>query len=131
MKPDKFGAKDPDCRRTYPWGNEDQDLLAHYRQVAKVRTDHLNLFAFGDLFTLYAEGEVYVYGRTQGEQAAVLAINRGKEVKELTLNMHGKISNGVTLTDQLEPAYAVATSENSMRLSLLPLSGRMLVSVAK
>ena len=72
-----------------------------------------------------------MYGRTQGEQAAVLAINRGKEVKELTLNMHGKISSGVTLTDQLEPAYAVATSENSMRLSLLPLSGRMLVSVAK
>ena len=31
------GYKDPFNRRTYPWGNENQVLLAHFRQLGQMR----------------------------------------------------------------------------------------------
>ena len=31
------GGKDPFNRRTYPWGNGDQELLAHHRQLGQLR----------------------------------------------------------------------------------------------
>jgi glycosidase len=32
----QYGSSDPDCRRTYPWGSEDKDLIAFYRKVIGV-----------------------------------------------------------------------------------------------
>ena len=74
----QFGAKDPDCRRTYPWGREDAELIEHYSKAAAIRAANRKLFAYGDLFTLYAEGDVYVYGRSHADKAAVIAVNRGE-----------------------------------------------------
>ena len=34
------GCADPFCRRTYPWGNEDKDMLAYYRQMIAMRNNH-------------------------------------------------------------------------------------------
>lgn len=37
------GDKDPDNRRTYPWGKEDQDLLKWYRKISLLRNNSLAL----------------------------------------------------------------------------------------
>ncbi len=34
------GGKDPFNRRTYPWGQEDQELLQFYRYLGQLRSDH-------------------------------------------------------------------------------------------
>ena len=34
------GAADPYCRRTYPWGREDQDLLAYYKKLIWMRKEN-------------------------------------------------------------------------------------------
>lgn len=34
------GCADPFCRRTYPWGCEDQDMLARYKAMAAMRNGH-------------------------------------------------------------------------------------------
>lgn len=34
------GCADPFCRRTYPWGREDQDMLARYKAMAAMRKGH-------------------------------------------------------------------------------------------
>ena len=31
------GATDPFCRKTYPWGREDAELIAHYRRLGEIR----------------------------------------------------------------------------------------------
>ena len=31
------GCADPFCRRTYPWGREDQDMLARYKAMAAMQ----------------------------------------------------------------------------------------------
>ena len=34
------GCADPFCRRTYPWGNEDKEMLAYYRRMIAMRSHH-------------------------------------------------------------------------------------------
>lgn len=46
------GYADPFNRRTYPWGREDQELLAHYRRLGHLRRDNPALrSAFIEFFT--------------------------------------------------------------------------------
>lgn len=93
-----YGSSDPDCRRTYPWGKEDKDLLAYYKKAIAVRNEHKKLFAHGDVKTLYAEGDVYAFERTAGNEAAVIALNRGKNTRvELNLSFQkGKLRDAFT-----------------------------------
>jgi glycosidase len=122
------GSKDPDTRRTYPWGNEDQDLLSHYRAVGAVRTTHKNLFAYGDLQTLYASGDVYIYARKYQDSYAIVGVNRGSSEQTLNLNMKGSLINNIQLTDALDSSYQVTTANNSVTITIPSMSGRMLVT---
>ena len=36
----QVGWTDPDCRRTYPWGSEDENLIELHRELARVRAEH-------------------------------------------------------------------------------------------
>lgn len=40
------GGRDPFCRRTYPWGFENRELLEHYKKLGELRRDPV--FATGD-----------------------------------------------------------------------------------
>lgn len=57
------GGKDPDNRRTYPWGQEDLDLLAWYRQLAALRRRHAALRT-GRFIPVLAKGTVTAYVRS-------------------------------------------------------------------
>ena len=37
------GWTDPDCRRTYPWGAEDENLIELHRELARIRAEHPSL----------------------------------------------------------------------------------------
>lgn len=122
------GSKDPDDRRTYPWGREDQELLSHYRKVGEIRASHAALFAHGEIETLRSDGDLYVYGRSYNNQYAIVAINRGTTDQTVQLDMKGKLINGIRLTDGLDPSYMVTSEENRITLSLPAMTGRMLIS---
>ena len=51
------GGRDPFCRRTYPWGREDRELLEHYRRLGQLRRDPV--FAEGD-FRVVDSGVGYI-----------------------------------------------------------------------
>ena len=34
------GCADPFCRRTYPWGNEDRDMISYYKRLIALRAEH-------------------------------------------------------------------------------------------
>ena len=38
------GSKDPDCRRSYPWGNEDTSLISFYQAIGTIREENKDLF---------------------------------------------------------------------------------------
>ena len=71
------GYHDPFCRRPYPWGRENTELLAFYRTLGRIRCEH-PVFADGDFRVEYAAGRLLCYVREgRGELIRVL-INAGE-----------------------------------------------------
>ncbi len=70
------GYKDPFNRRTYPWGRENQELLAHYRRLGQLRASQEPL-RLGDIAFFQAGDQKLGFSRTyQGRRVRVYC-NRG------------------------------------------------------
>ena len=78
------GFTDPDSRRTYPWGRENEELLAFYKRLTRVRSDW-PVFREGSLIELFADGPVIAYGRFDDESQAVVIVNAGDEPKDVRI----------------------------------------------
>ncbi|MGA4721777.1 alpha-amylase family glycosyl hydrolase [Fictibacillus nanhaiensis] len=122
------GSKDPDDRRTYPWGSEDKNLVKHYQSIGKVRADYHALFSYGELNHLYAEKDVLAYTRTDKKNAALVITNRGNEDKTVELDVKKLIVNNVKLTDQLDKKYKTTVNDGKLTITVPAMTGRMLVS---
>ncbi len=74
------GWTDPDNRRTYPWGNEDLELIEFHRYMTGIRKRN-QAFRTGSLRQLAAEQGMIAYGRFSrgnkegGESKGVVIIN--------------------------------------------------------
>ena len=65
------GSKDPFNRRTYPWGNEDPQLLEHFRMLGQLRKKHAALRLGDTEFFLAGSGEI---GFTRSYQGKTIKI---------------------------------------------------------
>lgn len=70
------GYHDPFCRRPYPWGHEDDELMAHYRLLGRFRTAHRALHG-GDFRFLFATDTAFLYERALGGDRILVAVNVG------------------------------------------------------
>ena len=70
------GFEDPFNRRTYPWGQEDRELLAFYRRLCALRADSHTL-ADGELHFVRCHGALLQYERTSDTSRLMVIINRG------------------------------------------------------
>ncbi|NLL71491.1 MAG: glycoside hydrolase family 13 protein, partial [Epulopiscium sp.] len=121
------GSSDPDCRRPYSWGKENKELTHHYQTLGEARTKNKRLFAYGDLFTLHAQGDIYVYGRKYKNHVAIIAINRGDKEQQIQLDVSTIIQDGITLQDALDRDYQITIQEKNATIVLPPFCGRMLL----
>ena len=86
------GFTDPDNRRTYPWGHEDQELIAFHKEMIRIHKEHKALKT-GSLNILngslrVANGDEYnilAYGRFQEDDRVVVIVNNRSELAEVTL----------------------------------------------
>lgn len=69
------GFEDPYNRGPYPWGREDQELLAWYRRVTKLREDH-EAFKNGRWYPLASEADLFVYFRFSAGETILCLFNR-------------------------------------------------------
>lgn len=73
------GWTDPDNRRSYPWGNEDHELIRFHKEMIRIHKDY-EVFSTGSLLYLHAENNLIGYGRfSEKEQAFVLVQVEGEE----------------------------------------------------
>lgn len=72
------GYGDPFCRRPYPWGNEDGELLAFYRKLGKIRREHA-VFAEGEFRVRKAENGILAYVRENSNEQIIVFANVGGE----------------------------------------------------
>ena len=70
----QVGWTDPDNRRTYPWGHEDQSLIRLHRDVIHLRRD-LPALVSGSLKPLLADYGRIAYARFTERQRTVIAVN--------------------------------------------------------
>ena len=71
------GWTEPDCRRPYPWGEEDMELLDYHRYLLSHRKN-LSALRNGALMLLQAGQNYAVYARSSEKQVAVIVIYTGE-----------------------------------------------------
>ena len=74
------GFTDPDNRRTYPWGREDQELIEFHRNLIGIHKKNEALRT-GSWKALVAEYGIIAYGRFIGENILVTVVNNNDEEK--------------------------------------------------
>lgn len=78
------GFTDPDNRRTYPWGEEDQGLLSFYKEVICIRKEN-PVLTHGSTRFLELDYQFLSYGRFSEQEQMVVVVNNGKEEKEVNI----------------------------------------------
>lgn len=76
------GFTDPDNRRTYPWGKEDQELLAFHRDIIRIHRRY-DALKTGSLKFLGGDYQVMCYGRFNRRQQFVIIINNDYVEREM------------------------------------------------
>ena len=90
------GFTDPDNRRTYPWGNENLELLEYHRYVNKWHRIRKELKT-GSLIRLISTGGVVCYARVLKDNISVIIINAGEYTAktDIPLYLTGMRDNAV------------------------------------
>ena len=78
------GWTDPDNRRTYPWGNEDMDLVNFHRDIIKIHRDNEALVR-GSFKSLYGEYNLIAYCRFTRNNRAITVLNNNDYEKTVVL----------------------------------------------
>lgn len=78
------GFDDPINRRPYPWGSEDEEILAHYRKLGRIRRENRAVFSGG--FNMRDENGLVAYERAGGDDEILIAVNAGADDKTLFIS---------------------------------------------
>lgn len=76
------GFTDPDNRRTYPWGHEDQELIAFHKEAIRIHKEHPALKT-GSLKILGGEENILSYARFKGHDRIIVVINNRSKRAEV------------------------------------------------
>ncbi|MCI9136879.1 MAG: glycoside hydrolase family 13 protein [Lachnospiraceae bacterium] len=76
------GFTDPDNRRTFPWGKEDQELLNFHREIIRIHRRYEALKT-GSLKLLGGDYQLLCYGRFNRHQQFVIVINNDYVQREM------------------------------------------------
>ena len=76
------GFTDPDNRRTYPWGNENKELLSFHREMIAIHKSHQTLRT-GSIKMLAWGENILSYARFTGREKIVVIVNNNNELREI------------------------------------------------
>lgn len=120
------GYSDPFNRGPYPWGNEDNQLLAWYKQIISLREKYPALKK-GNWKPLYALRDVYGYIRENNGEEVIVILNRSvKETVSMSVQLDKYENKNIynALTGE-EKAF---DADGRINIELLPLEGKILTS---
>ena len=111
------GFEDPFNRRTYPWGQEDKELLDWYAALGRLRREHQAL-QIGNIEYLFGSGDLLVFSRGDGQETLLCACNAGEQPQTCLLDFPATPLLGDSAVEPREEGYA---------LTLLPRSAAVLL----
>lgn len=78
------GGKDPDNRKTYPWGKENNEILSIYKKLISLRKED-EIFIKGDLSIGSISKEILSYKRSYRNNHIVIIINSSDKSKTISV----------------------------------------------
>lgn len=70
------GYADPFCRRCYPWGSENTEIMEHYKENISLRNKN-NAFTSGEFETIYKFENGYGFIRYDDKDSFIVLVNSG------------------------------------------------------
>jgi len=117
------GFTDPDSRRTYPWGNENQELLEFYRQVIELRKDFSSVRQ-GSFMSLPTERQgTYAFIRWNESDSALVVLNNREEQVNLSVPLD---ITGLQQGDKLSLLYRSDETGQEILNENIDIKGQML-----
>lgn len=105
------GFTDPDNRRTYPWGEEDRELLEFHRQIIRIHKQY-EVFRTGSVKLLNGENHLLCYGRFNRKEQFVILLNNDEISRSINLDVWAA---GVPRSCEMEQIL-YTTEENHSRM---------------
>ena len=102
------GYSDPFNRRTFPWGDEDEVLLSHFRLLGKIRNSY-KVYRRGEFKLIYLNDEILIFKRTSKKYDYVTVINNRSE--KLNLSFSKKVESLILKKENTDFAVAGQSSE--------------------
>ena len=132
------GYSDPLNRRTYPWGQEQQDLVVWYKQLIEFRRQY-PVLRTGEWLLLAAEGDVYgyvrrihggqdVFGELAADNTAVIVFNRSRQPASVQFDAKAWFADYDYVVDILTGEKIPLPDQGELTMVLPPLSGRLLLA---
>ncbi|TWH46725.1 bifunctional glycogen debranching protein GlgX/4-alpha-glucanotransferase [Sporomusa sp. KB1] len=133
------GYSDPLNRRTYPWGQEQADLVSWYKKVIGLRRQYMVLRT-GEWLPLLTERDVFgyvrrirggqdVFGELAADNTAVVVFNRSRhQSARVQLDTMAWFADQDYIMDVLIDEKIPLPDNNELELVLPPLSGRLLIA---
>lgn len=78
------GWTDPDNRRTYPWGHEDQELICFHKELIRIHKDYEALQR-GSLIYIMNEPHLIGYGRFDDQDKFLVLVQVGGQSQSVTV----------------------------------------------
>lgn len=76
------GWTDPDNRRTYPWGQEDYELIDYHKALITIHREY-QVLKTGSILFLLGEYNLICYGRFNEREKMVIVINRDENERQI------------------------------------------------
>ncbi|MGM9535591.1 MAG: glycoside hydrolase family 13 protein [Intestinibacter sp.] len=92
------GGKDPENRKTYPWKNEDMEIMDFYRHCSQFRNRN-KVLTYGNTYFIYTgNDDVFAYTRYDDEHEGILVlINRSENSQSVKLGLKADSIEEITV----------------------------------
>lgn len=114
------GYSDPFNRRTYPWGEEDHELLSHYITIGKIRRNN-SVYIDGQFKILKFTPQLLIFERIQGADRLITLVNNS--TCELHVGFQSRATELITESSQkhfiINPETASIFKANSNNYIIL------------
>ena len=120
------GFTDPDNRRTYPWGNEDKDLIEFHRRMIRVHKLNSSLLT-GSLINLGQDYNYIAYGRFTSDDQVIVAVNNNNYEIEKEIEVW---KAGIPLNSKLQRIAMTYSDGYSFDTEMIDVKdGKVLVKI--
>ena len=130
------GYTDPQNRRTYPWGHEEQELVEWYRRLAELRRVE-PVLRTGHWVPLQAGPDIFAFGRRtvegrdalgelMSDTAVMVFVNRSESVVEWIVDVSEVCSGPLSEVFGSAASLSLPDEKGLLQITLPPLSATVL-----